>query len=655
MVASALVIAASVAGTASMELERVQQRSEQAVMDLELDNAERMASLLVQRVVTLQKMLRATADQMPAAARTGVPEAMAFLVASPALVVNFATVFIARPDGRVLAVHDGTRVVASAVTVGDRDYFRRTVAEGVPVVSPPLPGRVSREPVINFTLPMMGADGRVEAVLGGTLRLVTRNLFDDLTYASHSIEDGIVTIVTDAGGSIISHPRRDHLLRPIETEAGLADAAARWVAQGRPVEPSGFVAHEGGFFISMAGVPGADWMVFRLAPDAQLMGGLAQARREVMGWAAGVALVGSLLILGLLARLLGPLSRLRQRALALHDTALSIEAGWPAAGGEIGELSRVLQDVLRQRAAGEHAKQVLVQQMGSVLAAAPIGIAITQDRRFVLAGAEFGALLGFDGGGLVGREARVVFAAESDYEALGTQVGAAFAAGRPFFGELQFRRRDGSTFWGRLQGRPVEQGVAAAGTIWLLEDVTEHREARERLSWSASHDALTRLLNRGAFEERLHAWLALPGAAPAALLFIDLDHFKRVNDTAGHAAGDAVLREVAAVLHQLARSGDAAARLGGDEFALLLPGCAAAMALALGERLQSAIACIAVEHGGQPLCVDASIGVVEIDPGEGLAAAAWLARADAGCYQAKRAGRGGVRLVAAPVALAEAS
>jgi diguanylate cyclase (GGDEF)-like protein/PAS domain S-box-containing protein len=648
MIASALVIAASVAGTAMVVLERVQKRSEQAVMDLELDNAERMASLLVQRVVALQKMLRATAERMPQAARHEVPAAVAYLESNPALAVNFATVYVARPDGATLALHDGVRAGPSTVTVGDRDYFQRTVSGNLPVVSPPLPGRVSREPVINFTMPVAARDGPVESIIGGTLRLASRNLFDDLTYAGHGAEGHIIAIVADASGTIISHPQRERVMRSIESEPGLADAVARWVAQGRPIEPTGFAVHEAGYFISMAGVPGADWMVFRLAPDTQLLGGLAQARRETLLWAGAVALGGSLIILGLLARLLGPLTRLRERALALHDSAHPLDDGWPVVGGEIGELSSVLQDVLRERAAGEHAKQVLVQQMGSVLAAAPIGIAITRERRFVLAGNEFGALLGFGSDELIGREARVIFAADADYEALGAQVGAAFAAGRPYFGELQFRRRDGSNFWGRLQGRPVDHGDADAGTIWLLEDVTEHREARERLSWSASHDALTRLLNRGAFEERLHAWLVPQPALPASLLFIDLDHFKRVNDTAGHAAGDVVLRQVAAVLHTHARGSDAVGRLGGDEFALLLPGCVAAVALQLGETLQHSIAQIAVEHGGHSLRVGASIGVVEIDAGEGLGAAAWLARADAGCYQAKHAGRGTVRL--APLA-----
>src|SRR5207253_1533165 len=127
----------------------------------------------------------------------------------------------------------------------------------------------------------------------------------------------------------------------------------------------------------------------------------------------------------------------------------------------------------------EQARHVLAQQMKSVLAAAPIGIAITRDRRFVYTGGEFGALLGWPGGALVGQAVGSVFASAADHEALSRSAHAAFDAGRPYLGELRFKRCDGSEFWGGLQGRPVDPSDARAGTIWLLDDVTERRETRE--------------------------------------------------------------------------------------------------------------------------------------------------------------------------------
>ena len=648
MIASALVIATSVAVSTLVVLERVEQRSEQAVMDLERDNAEHMASLLGQRVIGLQNMLRATAQALPAAARSDSAVAVDVLNHSPALTASFASVTLIAPDGSTLALHDGRAAGQSSLDLSGRDYFRQTLASGVPLVSAPFVGRVSMEPIIQLTMPVRDAEGRVAAVLAGALRLASRSLFDDLTYAGPEGESSVVSFVTDARGTIISHPDRSKVMHSIESEPALSAAVRRWVAQGRPVEPAGTARHDRGHFVAMAGVPGAGWMLFRVAADDELMGGLAQARREAVQWAAGVALLGGLLILGLVAVLLGPLSRLRRRALQLQDASLPIDDGWPRARGEIGELSRVLQQVLRERAQGEATRHQLAQQMSSVLASAPIGIGFTRARQFELASAEYCALLGRAEGGLDGVPASEIFASADDYEALGPEVRDAFAAGRPYIGELQFRRLDGSTFWGRLQGRPVDAADAGAGTIWLLEDVTERRAARERLAWSANHDGLTRLLNRAAFEERLQAWLAQPQiGVTASLLFLDLDRFKQINDRAGHAAGDRVLRDVAAVLHRHVRASDTAARLGGDEFALLLPGCVAAVAVHLGERLRDEIERVGVVHDGGRLLIGASVGVVEIEGATALPATEWMARADAACYEAKHAGRGRVRLACA--------
>jgi len=200
------------------------------------------------------------------------------------------------------------------------------------------------------------------------------------------------------------------------------------------------------------------------------------------------------------------MARLRQRAGRLHDGDPG--SGWPRAGGEIGELSSVLRQAMIDRAASDAAASDLAHKMASVLAAAPIGIAFTRARRFELVSREFAELLGYDEAALAGRATREIYASEEEFLQLGPAVGEAFATGRAYFGELRFLRRDGGLFWGRLQGRPVEAGNPDAGTIWLLEDVTDQRANRERLAWAATHDALTRLNNREAFEVRLAELLA---------------------------------------------------------------------------------------------------------------------------------------------------
>jgi diguanylate cyclase len=643
LLASALVIAASVLVSASVLLDRVESRSEQAVLDLESSHIEQVAALVGQRVVMLQKMMRGAAEQMPEAARREPEAAIGYLQARLALLVAMDTLFVADASGRVLAVHDGREARRVDMNLAGRDYFQRTLA-GVPVVSSPIIGRVSQAPVVMFTMPVLGPGHEVVAVFGGSMRLDERNLFDDLTFNARDDQQRATTLLTDARGAIVAHPQRERLLADVASEPLMSSAATRWVQQGRPVEPTASVWREAGHFVAVAGVPGPDWVLFRAVPDSQLMGGIDLAHREAMVWAVGVAAAGSLLILALLTLLLGPLARLRERVRRL-DTDHSLE-GWPKADGEIGELSEVLRRALAERAAVEQQQRALMRQLGSVLAAAPIGIAITRQRHFELVSAEWCALLGWPEGSLVGWPARDIFASQADYDVLGPRVGAAFAAREPYAGEHEFRRRDGGHFWGRLSGRPVDASEPDAGTIWLLEDVTHQRAERERLAWSARHDPLTRLLNRAAFEELLEARVADAEAADdgAVLLAMDLDHFKQINDSAGHATGDAVLRDVAALLQSHLRGADQAARLGGDEFVLLLARGGVAAGHGVAQRLCEAIGRLGVEHHGRWLAVGASVGVATRPPG--ATAAAWLARADEACYQAKRSGRGRACVVA---------
>jgi len=646
--ACVLLITACVALATQLVLQRVHRGVEQAVMDLETGNAERMASLVSSRVIGLQMALRSLADDPSFVALAGDPQALRQRLASSAVLrTMFASIFVARPEGRVVALCDSDGARDPQLDIGDRPYFQQTVKQARPVVSEPMLGRVSREPIIQLTVPVSAPGGALVAVVGGTLRLSSRNLLDELTQGGQVADDPVTTIVIDGRGRIVSHRLPERVMQPAASEPGLAAAMQRWEAQGRPVESMGDVVRADDRIVASAGVPVADWVVLRIAREDTLLGGVAAAQRDSLRLAAAVALAGGLLLLALLLWLLRPLTQLQQRALALGDADRPIDQGWPHAAGEIGQLSAVLRRAMRDRAASEHDAAALLRKMQSVMAAAPIGIALTRERRFELVSPEFATVLGWQHEDLVGRQARDIYATDLDYERLGPCVAEAFGAGRPFVGEMQFRRRDGSTLWGRLQGRPVDPEDAGAGTIWLLEDVTLRRAEHERLAWSANHDALTRLANRASFEARLAALLAeVPRPEPSALLFIDLDRFKAINDSAGHAAGDAVLKDVAALLNSLVRGADLVARLGGDEFALLLPHCERGMARRIAGQVEQAAAQIGVEHAGRRIHIGASVGVVTIEAGD-HAVAALLARADAACYEAKRAGRDIVRTAAA--------
>ena len=166
---------------------------------------------------------------------------------------------------------------------------------------------------------------------------------------------------------------------------------------------------------------------------------------------------------------------------------------------------------------------------------------------------------------------------------------------------------------------------------------------KERLVWQASHDWLTGLSNRRAFEARLQSELDNAAAGALGLILLDLDQFKSVNDSCGHLAGDRLLCQVSRLLQQDRRPHDLVARLGGDEFGLILPQCSPANAVDIAERLRRSLELFTFAFDDRCFAVTASIGVACIASGT-ITLEDAMRRADAACYRAKEKGRNRVQV-----------
>lgn len=179
------------------------------------------------------------------------------------------------------------------------------------------------------------------------------------------------------------------------------------------------------------------------------------------------------------------------------------------------------------------------------------------------------------------------------------------------------------------------------GSVLVIQDVTESRKMLRQLSYSASHDGLTHLANRVSFESHLKRLLQNVHDTHQrhALVFIDLDRFKAVNDTAGHAAGDALLRELSSLMLSMLRSSDVLARLGGDEFGLLLPDCNVESARYIAGRIIHAINDYQFMWEGRLHRIGASAGITLLDDSN-YQAAEVMSQADIACYASKNNGRG---------------
>jgi diguanylate cyclase (GGDEF)-like protein/PAS domain S-box-containing protein len=207
--------------------------------------------------------------------------------------------------------------------------------------------------------------------------------------------------------------------------------------------------------------------------------------------------------------------------------------------------------------------------------------------------------------------------------------------------ERRWLRPDGSIVWVEVQASPVgEEGEGPAYLLWQVTDVTERRLMEQRLRHLADHDALTGLFNRRRFEEELerHVSHARRYRMEGAVLLIDVDDLKAINDSGGHRAGDAVLIAVAEVLRHRLRQSDVVARFGGDEFAVLLPRASASDAATVGADLAAGVRGDVRTPAG-PATV--SVGVGELRPGLRSVDEA-LRLADASMYRAKVRGGDGL-------------
>ena len=202
-------------------------------------------------------------------------------------------------------------------------------------------------------------------------------------------------------------------------------------------------------------------------------------------------------------------------------------------------------------------------------------------------------------------------------------------------------RRDGNELYIESTASPIRDGKGnVTGGVLVFHDVSESRELNRRLSYHASHDILTNLVNRREFENRLERALKSARAREAsyALLYLDLDQFKIVNDSCGHSAGDTLLVQLGALLKSKIRWRDTLARLGGDEFGVLLESCSLDEAMKTAETLRLAIGDYKFVWEERNFRLGVSVGVVPITA-ENEDVAALLSAADSACAAAKEAGR----------------
>ena len=343
----------------------------------------------------------------------------------------------------------------------------------------------------------------------------------------------------------------------------------------------------------------------------------------------------------------------------------------------------ILEDRTRERADEQSLREALMENR-AILDNAVLGIAVVEGGRTLHCNRKMEELFGMPPGGMDGFAVRSLYPDPASWKEARALSHRQFGLGQAHMAEHEMVRRDSSRFWARLSGRLFDLAQAGGRSVWLVDDVTaqreaadairrardelelrvaartaelaganallqeeinERRQAEARVHHMAYHDSLTGLPNRAMLSERLDAAMrtVASGDAPQhgqklALMFIDLDRFKNINDSLGHLVGDGLLRNVALRLMTAVRPGDLVARLGGDEFVVLMPaiGCGADAAEVAG-RIIGALS-LACRIDGHSLHISPSIGIC-LYPEDGGDVETLMRHADAAMYQAKAAGR----------------
>lgn len=340
------------------------------------------------------------------------------------------------------------------------------------------------------------------------------------------------------------------------------------------------------------------------------------------------------------------------------------------------------EDITERKAAEESARQLLLEYQ-AILENASLGIIFTRDRTFLHCNERFGEMFGWHGHELIGKPTNIFYRSLEDYAELGRIAGPILGSGKRLDIEWLMIKRDGSLFWCRMLAKAIDPADHSKGTIFITEDITERKAAQDALlrtrddlesrvkdrtaelaavnarlqqevlerkhaeelaRHSANHDALTGLPNRRLLEDRLEQAMlaARRNGHQVAVQFIDLDYFKRINDSLGHRIGDLLLQDVTKRLRGLLREVDTVSRIGGDEFVVVLPDIRSdAAAGEIGRKLLATLSDpFSIE--GHTLSVTPSIGI-SMFPRDAADAETLISRADHAMYQAKDKGRANVR------------
>lgn len=526
--------------------------------------------------------------------------------------------------------------------VKDRGYFKTVMAQGKSAISPPLTEKVSLHPTVVISVPVRDAQGRVIGALAGLIDLSLPNFMDRITGIRYG-RTGDTFLVAPQTRTIVSTSDKERVMEVLP-----APGISPWIDRFMEgYEGSAVTENPHGLevLVSVSQVPVSGWYASVILSTEELFAPLNEVRRTIifiLTPLAGLLIAG--LIWLMLRRQLTPLMETTSTLMTLA-TSNQPHAPLPITrhdevGALIGGFNHLLDTLAQRQQALQESKEKL-QLLASVFIHSSEGIMITEANGGIIDTNEaFTRITGYSRDEVRGKNPRLLNSGRQSaefYRAMWKRL----ATDGEWQGEIWNQRKNGEDYAAMLTISAVRDEVGTVTHyVALSSDISLLKANEQQLEQIAHFDALTKLPNRLLLGDRLHQALiqAQRRGQPLAVVFLDLDGFKAVNDQYGHDAGDHLLVEVAGRMKQALREGDTLARLGGDEFvAVLLDVGDVNLCEPMLNRLLAAAA-QPVPFGDVMLQVSASLGVTFYPQAMDVAANQLLRQADQAMYRAKQTG-----------------
>ncbi len=560
-----------------------------------------VATELDDKVLMRVAFLEAMARKFPQSALQNVSEAERYFRDSAILSILIDDLYLFSAEGSLLVdwpIAPGRR----GLDMTDRDYIQGVIHKGQTTVSKPIMGRATKQPMVVIAVPIRNAEGKLMGILGGVVNLQKSRLLEPLS-TTRVGQTGYFYLVGPERLTIM-HPDRTKILKPI-TALGMNPALDRALNENFEGTVEGVDSRGIKGLFSFKRLPHTGWVLAAVLPSSEALAAVNKLRLRVTLLTALSLILTIAVIMLIVRRFTRPLELLTD---FLESTrTLSHPPALVHSCKETDRLSDAFSNFVVQQKITQEKLSIATQRAEAANADLRIaaiafesqeGMFITDAENVILRiNQAFTDITGYTTAEAVGQTPDLFGSGRHDAKFFAAMYDS-LQRSRAWQGEIWNHRKNGEIHpvWLTITAVIDSEG-ALTHYVSTLTDISQRKAAEKEIQYLAFYDPLTRLPNRRLLIDRVQQALASSARSErtGALLFIDLDNFKMLNDTLGHDKGDLLLQQVAQRLSTCVREGDSIARIGGDEFVLVLEDLskdtneAATQAEAIGEKILAAL------------------------------------------------------------------